>query len=51
MVTVNTSPTIERIIDIKQEDLVNEKKVVYPFAFNLDGNRFNINFSKNDDLK
>ncbi len=51
MVTVNTSPTIERIIDIKQEDLVNEKKVIYPFAFYLDGNRFNINFSKKDDLK
>lgn len=51
MVTVNTSPTIERMMDIKQQDLVNEKKVVYPFNFNFDGNRFNINFSKNDDLK
>ena len=38
IVTVNTSPTIERIIDIKQRDLINEKTIIYPFSFNLDGN-------------
>lgn len=30
IVTVNTSPTIERIIDIKQSDLVIEKTIIYP---------------------
>ena len=29
-VTVNTSPTIERIMDINQSDLYIEKKVIYP---------------------
>lgn len=33
MVTVNTSPTIERICDVKQNDLVNEKTIVYPLSF------------------
>ena len=33
IVTVNTSPTIERIIDIKQTDLINEKTIIYPFNF------------------
>lgn len=33
IVTVNTSPTIERILDIKQRDLVNEKTVIYPYDF------------------
>ena len=37
IVTVNTSPTIERIIDIKQTDLINEKTIIYPFNFNVDG--------------
>lgn len=37
IVTVNTSPTIERVIDIKQEDLVRIKKVIYPLSFNFDG--------------
>lgn len=36
-ITVNTSPTIERIIDIKQTDLVREKKIIYPLSFNFDG--------------
>lgn len=35
IVTVNTSPTIERILDIKQSDLVNEKTIIYPFTFKL----------------
>lgn len=38
IVTVNTSPTIERIIDIKQTDLINKKTIIYPFSFKLDGN-------------
>lgn len=38
IVTINTSPTIERIIDIKQKDLINEKTIIYPFNFKLDGN-------------
>lgn len=38
IVTINTSPTIERIIDIKQTDLINEKTIIYPFNFKLDGN-------------
>lgn len=42
IVTINTSPTIERIIDIKQTDLINEKTIIYPFSFNLDGNSQNI---------
>lgn len=42
IVTVNTSPTIERIIDIKQTDLINEKTIIYPFNFKLDGNSNNI---------
>lgn len=37
IVTINTSPTIERIIDIKQTDLINEKTIIYPFNFNVDG--------------
>lgn len=35
IVTINTSPTIERICDIKQSDLVIEKKIIYPLNFNL----------------
>lgn len=42
IVTINTSPTIERIIDIKQTDLINEKTIIYPFNFKLDGNSSNI---------
>ena len=38
IVTVNTSPTIERILDIKQTDLINKKTIIYPFSFKLDGN-------------
>lgn len=39
IVTVNTSPTIERIMNIKQLDLINEKTIIYPFNIKLDGNR------------
>ena len=35
IVTVNTSPTIERVLDIKQSDLYNEKTIVYPGDFNI----------------
>lgn len=42
IVTINTSPTIERIIDIKQTDLINEKTIIYSFNFKLDGNSENI---------
>lgn len=38
IVTVNTSPTIERICDIKQLDLVYEKTIIYPYEFNLEKN-------------
>ena len=34
-VTVNTSPTIERIMDIKQTDLTIEKTIVYPMEFKI----------------
>ncbi len=48
IVTVNTSPTIERIIDIKQTDLINEKVIIYPFSFKLDGNSERIELTNND---
>lgn len=51
IVTINTSPTIERIIDIKQADLVNEKTIIYPFNFKLDGSSKNINLYENDEDK
>lgn len=39
IITVNTSPTIERIIDIKQTDLIN---VIYPMNFTFEGSAKNI---------
>lgn len=36
IVTVNTSPNIERICDIKQLDLVYEKTIIYPYEFNIE---------------
>ena len=42
IVTVNTSPTIERILDIKQTDLINEKTIIYPLNFKFDGSNINI---------
>ena len=44
-VTVNTSPSIERIIDINQMDLVIEKNIIYPNNYKIN-NSINI---KNDD--
>ena len=35
IVTVNTSPTIERIIDIKQDSLYKEKTIIYPYNFKI----------------
>lgn len=42
-VLVNTSPTIEQFLDIKQEDLYIEKTIIYPVSNKLDGNRIEIN--------
>lgn len=36
IVTVNTSPSIERIIDIDQSDLVIEKTIIYPNSYKID---------------
>ena len=35
MITVNTSPTIERIMDIQQSDLYIEKTIIYPLSFKI----------------
>jgi len=45
IVTVNTSPTIERIIDIKQSDLIKEKTIIYPASYKYDGNNTIININ------
>jgi len=37
LVTINTSPTIERICDIKERDLVREKTIIYPLEFEFEG--------------
>lgn len=50
IVTVNTSPTIERLFDIKQIDLVNERTIIYPFNFKVDGNVQNIHLNNGEDL-
>lgn len=42
-ITVNASPTLERIIDIKQSDLIIEKTIIYPLSFKFDGSRIDIN--------
>ena len=42
IVTINTSPTIERIIDIKQRDLINEKTIIYPLNYKFGNNTINI---------
>lgn len=36
IVTVNTSPSIERLIDIKQDDLVSIKTIIYPLSFKIE---------------
>ncbi len=50
IVTVNTSPTIERIFDINQFDLVNERTIIYPFNFKFDGNVQNIHLNNGEKL-
>ena len=45
IVTINTSPTIERIIDIKQSDLIKEKTIIYPASYKYDGNNTFININ------
>ena len=45
IVTINTSPTIERIIDIKQSDLIKEKTIIYPASYKYDGNDTFININ------
>ncbi len=47
IVTINTSPTIERIIDIKQTDLINEKTIIYPNSFK-NNKDFNLKFNLED---
>lgn len=37
-VLVNTSPTIEHFLDIKQSDLYTEKTIIYPVSNKADGN-------------
>ena len=49
IVSVNTSPTIERIIDIKQKDLINQKTIIYPFNFKFDGNSEYINLNQKEE--
>lgn len=38
LVTINTSPTIERLVDIDEKDLILEKTIVYPLGFNIKNN-------------
>lgn len=49
IVTVNTSPTIERIIDIKQSDLCTEKTIIYPLTFSFNEETININLKENNE--
>ena len=41
-VMVNTSPTIEQSLDIKQEDLLKEKTIIIPNMYKFDGTSINI---------
>lgn len=47
IVVVNTSPTIERIVDLKQSDLSIEKIIIYPYSFK-DNSLFDIEFKISD---
>ena len=49
IITVNASPTVERIIDIKQTDLINEKTIIYPLNYKFDGDSKSIKIEENDD--
>ena len=46
MVTVNTSPSIERLIDIKVADLTNLKTIIYPEDYKLTGKPVKIDLDK-----
>lgn len=46
IITINTSPTIERILDIKQTELMNEKIVIYPLSFSFDNSGVKINLNE-----
>lgn len=50
IVTINISPTIERIIDIKQSDLTIEKTIIYPFSFKFDGNNDTIQITDDESI-
>ena len=42
-VFVNTSPTYERSLDVKQEDLLREKSILLPNIYKFDGSKVDIN--------
>lgn len=46
VITINTSPTIERIFDVKQDELMNEKTVIYPLSFKFDDGEVKINLNE-----
>lgn len=46
VITINTSPTIERIFDVKQDELMNEKTVIYPLSFGFDDGEVKINLNE-----
>ncbi len=48
-VMVNTSPTIEQSLDIKQEDLLKEKTIMIPNIYKFDGT--NIKLEKTTDME
>ncbi|MCI7083261.1 MAG: hypothetical protein MR938_00930 [Tenericutes bacterium] len=50
IVTINISPTIERIIDINQSDLTIEKTIIYPFSFKFDGNNDTIQITDDESI-
>ncbi len=44
-VMVNTSPTVERLLDIEQDDLYNEKIIIYPLSFKFDDHKDEVKIS------
>lgn len=42
-VLINTSPTLENLLDINQKELYNEKTIIYPISNKTDDNRVEIN--------
>lgn len=43
---VNTSPTIERVMDLKVSDLTNEKTIIYPLNYKMTGDSIKIALDK-----